>query len=167
MRPSRGFTLIEFLVTVTVLVIALGVAVPSLSGFVARNQVASIKSQLATALSLARSEAARTGSAVIVQAPSGTPASTGLGNGWDLYQDVDGNGSVSSGDTQLRHFESPPPAVSVHGPTSLVFSASGYLTPAATITYAICRTDGDPAGYTLSVAPSGISFVTAKTDCTP
>lgn len=167
MRSSRGFTLIEFLVTVTVLVIAMGVAVPSLSAFVARNQLASVKSSLASAMALARSEAARTGSQVIVKGASGANTGNELGNGWDLYLDVDGNGLVGNGDTLLRHFEALPTTVVAHGPASVVFSASGYLTPATGVTYTVCRADGDTSGYALGVAPSGITFVSAKTNCTP
>lgn len=164
-RANFGFTLIEFLVTVAVLVIALGLAVPSLGGFVASNQAASIKSSLATAMALARSEAARAGVAVIVKAASGGSSGNELGNGWDLYLDNDGNGSVGTGDTLLRHFDAAPSAVNVHGPASIVFNPSGYLTPAAAADYSICRIDGSTAGYALNVAPSGITFASTKTNC--
>jgi type IV fimbrial biogenesis protein FimT len=162
---SEGFTLVELMVTVSVLVIFLGIAAPSLGTFMTRNQVAAVKSLFASSMALARSEAARAGAPVILRAASGGATGNAYANGWDLYLDVDQNGSVSTGDTLLRHYEAIPPGVTLNGSTSIVFSAGGYLSPAASVTYKACRSDGATAGYSVAVAPSGVSYVSSITTC--
>ncbi len=161
----RGFTLVEFVVTVSVLVIALGITVPALGGFVARNEASAVKSSFVGTLALARSEAARAGQQVILQASSGGPTGNEFANGWDLYLDLDGSATVTSGDTLLRHYEALPPALKLHGATRIVFSANGYLTPAAGQNFTLCRSDGNASGWAVSVAPSGIPYTAASSAC--
>jgi type IV fimbrial biogenesis protein FimT len=163
---TRGFTLVEFIVTVSVLVIALGLTVPALGGFVARNEAASVKSSFVATLALARSEAARAGQQVILQASSGGPTGNEYANGWDLYLDLDGSATVTSGDTLLRHYEALPPALKLHGASRIVFSANGYLTPAAGLNFTLCRNDGNAVGWAMSVAPSGTTYTAASNACT-
>ncbi len=69
--PASGFTLVEFMITVTVLVMLLGMSGPPLAEFLANNQLVAAKSTLASSIALARTEAARLGQPVIVQAVSG------------------------------------------------------------------------------------------------
>ena len=161
----RGFTLIEALVTVTVLVIALGMAMPALGTFMAQNQAASIKSIFASSVALARSEAARAGQQVVLQAASGGGGGNEFANGWDLYLDNDGSGTVSAGDTLLRHYEALPPALKLSGSSTLVFSASGYLTPAANVAYHLCRHDGGGTGFRLALAPNGTAYTSTGSGC--
>ncbi|MDE2369676.1 MAG: GspH/FimT family pseudopilin [Burkholderiales bacterium] len=163
--PSPGFTLIEFLVTVAVLVIVLGIAAPNFGVFIARNQVAGVKSAFAASLATARSEAARSGSQVLVVASAGGAAGNEFGGGWDVYIDTDNNSLVDAADTRVRHYEALPPALTLSGNALLVFSPSGYLTPAANNVYRLCPTDGSPAGYSISIAPSGTTYAGAINNC--
>jgi type IV fimbrial biogenesis protein FimT len=162
---SQGFTLVELMITVAVTVTLLSVAAPGLVSFVARNQVAGIQSEFATSLSLARSEAARSGVPVLVAAAAGGAVGNEFANGWDLYQDQDSSGTVTDGDTLVRHFEALPSGVSVHGATTATFGTGGYLTPVATLTFKVCRIDGTTAGYSVTVVPSGVTYVAAITNC--
>lgn len=162
---QRGFTLIEALVTLTVLVIALGLAVPSFSGFLARNEAASVKSAFVATVALARSEAARAGQQVLLQAAAGGNAGNEFARGWDLYLDADGSGTVTAGDTLLRHYEALPPALRLSGTARLVFSANGYLTPATQLSFRVCRADGDRSGYAVNVAPSGVPYSAPTGGC--
>lgn len=63
---SRGFTLIEILITVAVAAILLGVAVPSLQKFTANNQVTSAANSIVAGLNLARSTAVTLGEEVAI-----------------------------------------------------------------------------------------------------
>ena len=56
-RKLRGFTLVELLITLTVLVITLAIAAPAMSGFVRSSQLSGTQTELIGALMLARSEA--------------------------------------------------------------------------------------------------------------
>lgn len=165
LNGDRGFTLIELAVTVTVLVITLSLAAPSFTAFLANNQLASAKSEFASSLALARSEAARSGTTVFVQAASGGSSGNEFGPGWDLYADVDGNGVLDAADTLLRHHEALPPTVRLGGGGTIRFNASGSLAPAAALTYTACRSDGSPAGFSIVIEPAGTSFVSAVTNC--
>jgi type IV fimbrial biogenesis protein FimT len=161
----QGFTLIEFLVTMSVLVIALRIAAPALGTFVAQNQSTALKSSFTASVALARSEAARAGIPVVLQASNGGAVGNEYANGWDLYLDNDGSGTVSAGDTQLRHYDALPPGVKLSGTATLVFSASGYLTPAANVAYHLCRVDGSGTGYLVSLAPNGTAYTSTGNGC--
>jgi type IV fimbrial biogenesis protein FimT len=77
---KRGFTLIELMVTLAVLGILLGIAVPSYQTFVMNSRMASQTNDLITALSLARSEAVKRAANVTVCASSDGATCTG---GWE------------------------------------------------------------------------------------
>jgi type IV fimbrial biogenesis protein FimT len=145
-------------------VIVIGIAAPSMATFVSRNQVVSVKSTFATSVALARSEAARTGIPVVLHA-AGSSVGNEFADGWDLYLDVDLSGSVSNGDTLLRHYEALPASIRLRGGTDIVFNASGYLSSAANPDYTVCRSDGSTAGYAVAVAPSGLTYVAPMSSC--
>lgn len=66
MRTARGFTLIEMLVTLTVLAILMGVGVPSFRNFIAGQRVKTVSYDLMTALMQARSEAVKRNASVTI-----------------------------------------------------------------------------------------------------
>lgn len=74
MQPStRGFTLIEMLITVVVVAVLLAVAVPGFSGFITRYRVEGVANELRTDLQYARSESIRLRAPVrLVTAADGT-----------------------------------------------------------------------------------------------
>lgn len=162
--PPSGFTLVELMVTLAVLSIVMAVAVPSMADFTANNQLATAKSAFASAVALARTEAAKRGRVVIVQAAAGGGAGNEYAGGWGLYVDDDGNGAVNAGDTQLRLFEAPPAAVKVSGVATLSFRATGYLNGNGSQNFTICRA-GSGAGFQVTVLPSGVADVAAITTC--
>ncbi len=90
-----GFTLIEMLTTLSVLVVTLAIAAPSLSSFVRSSRIRSAQSELVSSLMLARNEAARRGVRVGVQA-KGTAAAGGLARGWRVWVDDNGDGIDSA-----------------------------------------------------------------------
>ena len=154
---NRGFTLIEALITISIMVVLMGLAAPSMFSILTRNQAASYKSSLTSSIALARSEAARTGWGAIIQSGGGS-AGNELAQGWSVYLDVDASGSVNAGDTLLRTYEAPPTNVSISGPATLKLSSSGGLVAAGAQTYTICHVGADSAAgsaYSVIVAPSG------------
>ena len=160
-----GFTMVEFMVTVAVLVVVLAVTATPLSDFAATNQVASSKSEFAASIGLARTEAARRGQTVILQAVAGGTAGNEFAAGWELYADADGNGAVGGGDALLRRFDAPSARIKLHGNASLAFRATGYLVGGMTLDYTVCRASGSNAGFRISVTPSGIADVAAISTC--
>lgn len=162
---ALGFTLVEFMVTVTVLVVLVAVAGPPMAEFTANNHLVTTKSNLASSMALARTEAARLGQRVMITAVAGGVTGNEFKAGWEITSDSDGDLLVSAGDTLLRRFDAPSDRVKLGGTSPLVFQPTGYLVGAATLNFTICRVSGGTAGYQVSVTPSGIADVSAITSC--
>lgn len=96
MRSPRqnaiGFTLIELMVTLTVLAILLALAIPSFAQLLAANRVSTETSELIASLNLARSEAVRRGQAVTLRAVDASNYS----KAWRVFADLDQDGAQSS-----------------------------------------------------------------------
>jgi type IV fimbrial biogenesis protein FimT len=163
--PKHGFTLVELVVTMAVMVVLAAVMVPSMDTFAANNQVASTKSSFATAVALARTEAVRRGRAVFVQAIGSGPSGNEFLNGWEVVVDDDGNGSPGSTETRVRSMATRLDKVKLGGTAILGFQASGALVGTAAQVYRVCRVSGSTAGYSVTVSPSGVADVQAINTC--
>ena len=87
---GRGFTLLELMVTVAVLAILIAIAVPSFASLMNSNRLAAQSNELIAAMQLARSEAIRRNSPVML-CPSDdaqTCAGAGAWNGWIVMVDA-------------------------------------------------------------------------------
>lgn len=124
-----GFTLVELMITLVILVILLTIAVPSFERFFAENRAASGANEILTGLHLARSEAVRRNSnASLCPSTNGETCTGGTewARGWIVFHDVDGNGGIDLGDDAvLRVSESLSPTVSISGPEFHTFVNSG------------------------------------------
>ena len=89
---SRGFTLVEMLVTMAVLAVVTAVAVPGFTNIIRGVRVNSVYDMLADSIQVARSEAIRTGQQVNLE-QSGDPdcAANDWGCGWIAYVDLNRN----------------------------------------------------------------------------
>jgi len=92
---QAGFTIIELMITLTVLAIILAAAVPTFRDFTRNNRVIAAQNDLVTAMSLARSEAIKR-SADVILCPTdsgGTTCSSTLNwaNGWLVRVASDAN----------------------------------------------------------------------------
>ncbi|MCC5072315.1 MULTISPECIES: GspH/FimT family pseudopilin [Xanthomonas] len=125
---SRGFTLIELMVTVAVLAIMAAIAYPSFQGVLRSNRVAAANNELMALLNLARSEAIRNGQGGGVCGSSGGIVCDGVWSGGVLaWGDTNANGALDSGEAVLRYSTGNPRLV-VQGPASgnvIAFDARG------------------------------------------
>jgi type IV fimbrial biogenesis protein FimT len=106
-----GFTLIELMITVAIVSILAGIAVPSFREMLRQNRATSLANDLAGSLNLARSEAIKRGTQVTVcKSGNITNASptcdatttTTWQNGWLIFEDKSTTGTFDVGDTRLK-----------------------------------------------------------------
>ncbi|WP_152220444.1 GspH/FimT family pseudopilin [Pseudomonas sp. SCB32] len=160
LRPKglAGFTLIELMVTIVVLVILISVAAPSFTSTLRDSQVATTSGELQTALQLARSEAVMRHNRVTVcrrnaagdDCENGTDWSTG----WLLRQ---------SGGDIIKVWQAPSD-VAIVGPNSgVTYQGNGMVSTATSLSVSQSSCSGKQK-RTISVALSGLTKI-EKADC--
>lgn len=116
MRRSRGFTLVELMITVTVVAIVLAIAYPSFVDLIRSNRVSSGANELIASVMLARTEAIRSPGGAAV-CPSADGASCDVGgdwnNGWIIFQDRDSDGVPTGVNDAVLKYVQPPGATQI------------------------------------------------------
>lgn len=154
MERVKGFTLIELMVTIAVLAIVIGIAVPSFAAMIRDNRAESQSGSMATALNLARSEAVKRGQNVTVRPVSGTNWT----GGWE----------VAVGTEILRRFPGLEGASFSTGATDFTFNSRGRLKDLAmgattTIGY---RVGADSCRYERDISVNAVGRVSiARRSC--
>ncbi len=104
-RVSKGFTLIELMVTIAIVAIMASIAVPSFQNFVRQTRVTTQTNDFITGLNYARSESIKQGRRVTMCKSADLATCIAAGNwaqGWILFVDTDGNGTKAAAETMLR-----------------------------------------------------------------
>ena len=103
-QKNAGFTLIDQMIVVSIAMILVGQALPSISSALKKNQIASVYNEALTALNYTRSVAVTSGAwATLCKsnhtntacAPSQNTAWT---NGWIVFEDANNNGVINAGE---------------------------------------------------------------------
>ena len=125
-RRQQGFTLVELMITLAVVIVLLAVGIPLFGRILSTNQAAAEVNSLVTALQLARNEAVNRGRPVTLCA--GTAAcGASWANGWMVYEDLDSDGTLDAGENILRIWADPPNAAFTTTANALTFSPVGDL----------------------------------------
>ncbi len=152
-RPQvRGFTLIELLVTLTVAAILMALAVPSFRSFLQNDRLMTQTSQLSMTLYMARAEAIKQDTPVLVCA-SADGVNCSNSDTWETGWIVARPGatpiqvvsSLSTG-TTLR---------ATGGVSQIAFQSSGMVNPAATVGFRLCDARGGAYARYLQVNVAG------------
>jgi len=160
----HGFTLVELLVVMAVAVVMLSLAAPRMADFTASNQLMVLKSDLAGAVAMARTEAAKRGLPVILTRVGSGPSGNEYAGGWELVGDDDSSGTADSSEPRLRAHAALGNELTLGGPTALGFRPTGALMAGSAQTFLLCRS-GTSKGYLITVAPSGVADVANATSC--
>jgi len=163
---QTGFTLIELMVTMGIAAILLTVAVPSFQTTIANNRLATQTNNLVTDVNIARSEAVKRGTSVLLCSSAtpnaATPTCTGAGNtwtsGWLVFVDTDASGAFDAGDTLIKVGQTSDGTTTVRATTGLntfTYLADGTNASAAVSSFAICDNRGANFGRQVRINPTG------------
>ncbi len=178
---SAGFSLIEMLTTMSVLVVLLVIASPGLASLTSANAASAAQGELLAAMTLARGEAIKRsvqvgiaagpvsgGSMSAAAMAAATTGSTNFSGGWTVFVDANGNGQYDAGETIVRQqpaFSTGVAVIETTGPGAIVFNGRGFLAPSSRVTLIVCS----PAavkGYQVRVEPVGLADVAETAGCT-
>ncbi len=146
---GTGVTVLELMVTLAITAILLTAGVPSFQQYLYRQHVRAAVNQLHADLMLARAEAVYRN--VIVIACPGAPGTGCMigadwSGGWIVFEDRDGDRSLSAGETVLRHGQLMQDVriLTTAGRGPLRFFPDGSA-PGTNMSISLCGQDG-PAG---------------------
>ena len=130
-QRTRGFTLIELVVTMAIAAVLMMVAVPSFVNFQRNSQLTSLTNSLVASIYAARGEAMKTGfNAFVVPTANGSDWTTG----WIVFVDNNRDNAFSATDDTLvqtqpaleSYFTASGTGSSGETPAYIMFSSSGY-----------------------------------------
>ena len=164
-KQSKGFTLVELIIAVTILGIFSAIAIPNFTSFVSNSRLQTTSNELASLLQYARSTAAQNNATYI------TCISNSI---WTVKK-----GNACSSTTDLRSYEAPA-NLSIAYTTNMLpmtFYSNGTTSaPSAGSALIICKDTDAANGYKLTVKNSGqirtwskgkTETGTTLTSCTP
>lgn len=161
-RPSRGFTLIELMITLVLLALVTVIAAPNYRGFIANQGAKTVSHALVADLALARSEAAKRNSAVYLY-PDGAWA-----NGWAITLEAGKSPTDCRADPtnclRQRDFSAVHVAVG-GGPANVTFDGLGR--PSAAAVFTICDTEASASVLRrrVEISPAGLPSLSLQGGC--
>jgi type IV fimbrial biogenesis protein FimT len=135
-RDQRGFTLLELMVTITVLGILLGLSVPMFKETIQNNRIVAQNNEFISGLNYARSEAIkRSDTVALCPSTNGTSctASTDWSTGWIVFNDLNADGALNGAEVALQVGPATTDGITINSPTFqfIRYTASGMLSGAA------------------------------------
>lgn len=134
--PQEGFTLLELLVTISILAILVAIGLPSLRDFIVSNRLSSNVNGFIGLVNYARSEAIVRNQDVVICPKAATATTCAAATAWNtldiqVFVDADGNGQFNTGDTLLKTMAAVDPAGTQTGfdqaaSATLVFGSAGF-----------------------------------------
>jgi len=154
---SQGFTIIELLITLAVAAILLSLAAPSFRDIIKNNRLVTQVNLIAAGLNFARSEAIkRSISVTLCKSDDQVTCSGNWQDGWLLFEDIDGDGTVDAGDTIIRVGAGQSSGVTLvfPGKNRVTYNANGFAV-GFNSTFKVCDDRGFTYGKGLVVSNTG------------
>ena len=152
-RSSGGFTVIEVMIVMAISLIVMGIAAPAFSSIIAAQRVKSTGTEIYLSLVRARSEAIKRNANVTL-----APKQGGWQNGWTVADSAD--------PTNILDDHGPVPSLSIMGPISFVYRASGRPQPGTIVPTVVSTSAGSTAYHQcVSVGLSGHPFLKKGISC--
>lgn len=148
-RRAAGFTLIELMVTITLLGVLMAIAVPSFRDAVVGNRLASVANAFVSSTHLARGEAIKRNADITMCRSSdgvNCAAAVGWDVGWIVFNDIDADGVLDTAETLIhRQLAIPSDFLLTSTTGTLVFRGTGMINAAAEVQLKLCRAVPAPA----------------------
>lgn len=160
-RLHCGFTLIEATLSLAVLGVVAGIAIPAVTGAVSAVHAGAAKAAMVETFSEALTHSTVTGVEVVLCPTSGGDACADTidwSGGWIAFADLDGNRSRGPGETLLEQQAALTNGAHLRGTSGrkhLVFQPGGNAAAGSNITFTLCDSRGAAKATTLIVANSG------------
>jgi type IV fimbrial biogenesis protein FimT len=157
-RKTTGFTLIELMVTIAVAVILLSIGIPGFQEMLTTNRTATVSNEFVTSMSIARSEAIKRHTNVVVTATNGSDTNNEWGPGWKVWADLNSNGSQDGNDPDIKTVTAITGSIaldSAGGSTSFTYSGSGLVNTAQNLY--LCNKSGNPSRWIEVTATGRVS----------
>lgn len=166
-RAQTGFTLIELVSTMAIMLVMVTIAIPGMLDLVRNNRQSTALNSLSHSFYAARSEAISRAQGVSLCPSSnftGCSAGTTWQSGWIIFSDVDRDGTVDTGiDSVLKVFNSLGGATTLTASNKITFSASGTVqTGSGSMT--LCDKRGVNSARGLELAATGFVDYLEDTD---
>lgn len=156
-KNNKGFTILEMIVSMTVISIMVALASPSFADFVRNNRIYTSSKILNSDVSYAKSEGMRGVGNVVMQGINGD-----FNNGWRVFIDKNGNDSYDEGTDQLLRVQEGfgnPLVVSVDSASEqgfISFNAYGENATREVVSFTICDGRAGKPGRTTTINSSGL-----------
>ncbi|WP_313348743.1 GspH/FimT family pseudopilin [Stenotrophomonas sp.] len=119
-RLSKGFSLVELMITLVVIGVVAAIAFPNFQNLIRSNRVATAQNELIGLVNLARSDAIRNNNGgAVCGSSNGTGCDGQWAKGMLAFSDSNGDGAFSSGETVLR-YSAVNGAMTVTGPNAMI-----------------------------------------------
>jgi type IV fimbrial biogenesis protein FimT len=133
-RLTRGFTLVELMVTIALLAILLALAAPSFSGIIRNNRIRTVADSLQNGLRMAQAEAVRRNRQTVFLLTNSEPGlnvdATANGKNWSVQtvlRESEKGGTEQPEHVQGGAFSDSAAGVAIKGPAAVCFSSGGRL----------------------------------------
>ncbi len=143
MKNQAGFTLVELMITVAIVMIVMSIAVPSFTTTIQNNRITTQTNKLISALHLARMEAIHRGTSVSICASSNQSSCSGSNDwsvGWIVYEDSLTSGTTTTVNDVIRvwgSLDGNPSVTASNNAKFIRYQANGTLGAGRTITHEI------------------------------